>query len=94
MDWLNDPKLHSALTAAIVSLGVWFVKREVTRIDRALAQAVRRDELRQLREDMDRRHDENLARLDRIEESMESGNTGIHQRIDELFLKIPEWLNK
>lgn len=81
---LNDPKLHSGIVAALVGLGIWFVKREVRRIDKALEGAVRRDELKQLREDMDRRHEENSGRLGRIE----TGVTGTHQRIDQLYCDL------
>ena len=40
--------------------------------------------------DMDRRHDENLTRFDRLEEKIDSGITGTHQRIDKLFERLPE----
>lgn len=85
---LNDPKLHSGLVAVLVAAGIWFVKREVARIDKALAGAVRRDELKQLRQDMDRRHEENSGRLERIE----TGVTGTHQRIDQLYCDLMDKL--
>lgn len=83
-DLLTNPTLHSIIVGAIVSLGVWFVKREITRIDKQLANTVRRDELQQIRRDMDRRHEENLERLDRID----TATTGTHKRIDQLYDKL------
>jgi hypothetical protein len=59
----------------------WFVKREIKRIDLALADSVRKQEFEQLREDMNERHRENLDRLDRID----TATTGTHQRIDQLY---------
>lgn len=83
-DWL-DPK--SALLALVTLFGgivSWLFKREVRRIDRALAESVRRTEFEQLRKDMDRRHDENIDRLDRIDEA----TTGTHKRIDDLYCDL------
>lgn len=81
-DFFNDPK--SALLALLgACMGVisWFGKREIRRIDKALAESVRRHEFEQLRKDMDSRHGENIDRLDRIE----TATTGTHKRIDELY---------
>ncbi len=44
----------------------WFFQRELTRIDKAIAEMVRRDEFTKLRDDMDRRHTENVEKLDKI----------------------------
>lgn len=87
-DWINDPKLHSFLVAALVALGVYLVKREVKRIDEGLAHAVKRSELEQLRADMRREHQENLGRLDRIESAIDTGITGTHRRIDDLYKEL------
>jgi len=81
-DFFSDPK--SALIALLGILGgivTWLFKREVRRIDKALAESVRREEFNQWRGDMDRRHEENIDRLDRIE----AATTGTHKRIDELY---------
>lgn len=78
---LSDPRIHSAVVAALVGFGSWFVKREVKRIDHSLANAVKRDELERLREDMDDRHEENRGDLTEIKE----GVNMTHRRIDELY---------
>ena len=87
-DWINDPKLHSTLVAILVAAGAWFVKREVRRIDQGLANAVKRSELEQLRADMRREHQENISRLDRIETAIDTGITGTHRRIDDLYKEL------
>lgn len=100
-DLFNDPKLHSGLVAGIVSAGIWLVrwlvKREISRndqriaaVEKGLANGVKRTEFEQLRADGDQRHRENSERLERIEDA----TTGTHRRIDELFLKMPEWLQR
>lgn len=38
-----------------------------------------------LREDMQRRHEENRANYSKIEETIEAGITGTHQRLDALY---------
>ena len=87
-EWINDPKLHSIFVATLVSLGVFLVKREVKRIDEGLANAVKRSELEQLRADMRREHQENIGRLDRIETAIDTGITGTHRRIDDLYKEL------
>jgi hypothetical protein len=61
-------------------------REEFTRLDNLLAEAVRRDEFNSLRDDMDRRHGDNIERLDRIEKS----TTGTNNRIDAIYEKIIE----
>lgn len=81
-DLLTDPK--SWVIGLITLLGAivaWFFQRELARIDRAIAESVKRDEFNQLRRDMDARHTENVDKLDRID----LGITGTHQRIDALY---------
>lgn len=92
MDFVNDPKLHSALVAAIVSLGVYLVKREISRrdarltsIEEGLADSVRRNEFDQLRRDLHVEHKENLDRFRDLGEKVDASATGTHARIDKLF---------
>lgn len=81
-DLLTDPKAWVlGLLTLLGGIVAWFFQRELARIDRAIAESVRRDEFIQLRGDMDRRHAENVAKLD----SIDSGITGTHQRIDALY---------
>lgn len=87
-EWINDPKLHSGLMAVLAAIGVWFVKREVKRIDDGLADAVKRSEFEKLRTDMREEHQENIGRLERIEKAIDSGITGTHRRIDDLYKEL------
>lgn len=68
-DLLTDPKAWViGLLALLGGVVAWFFQRELARIDKALAESVRRDEFNLLRSDMDRRHNENLTKLDDIGE--------------------------
>lgn len=90
-EFFTDPK--SALLALLGLLGgivTWLFKREVRRIDKALAESVRRHEFEQLRRDMDTRHGENTDRL----KSIEAVTTGTHKRIDELYRDLPGLVKK
>lgn len=79
---LSDPfKLVVIALGAVMTLLGWFMRREMSRFDKALDDMVRKDELEKLRDDMDRRHQEHLGRLDKID----SATTGTHQRIDQLY---------
>lgn len=81
-DLLTDPKAwFIGLLAILGGIVAWFFQRELARIDKAIADSVKRDEFNSLRADMDRRHSENVAKLDNIDE----GITGTHQRIDALY---------
>lgn len=81
-DLLTDPKAWViGLLATLGGIVAWFFQRELSRIDRAIAESVKRDEFNALRADMDRRHNENVTKLDNID----SGITGTHQRIDALY---------
>lgn len=73
-DLLTDPRLHSGVMAILVTAGGWFIRREMRRIDQAFMQSAKRDELHQLRLDLEQRHQENRGRLERIE-----------GRVDELY---------
>lgn len=88
-EFFTDPKnITMAVLAIFGGIVSWFFKREVRRIDEALAESVRRPELEQLRKDMDSRHGENIDRLDRIETT----TTGTHKRIDDLYRDLPGML--
>jgi hypothetical protein len=87
-EWINDPKLHSALVAILVAAGGWFVRREVKRIDEGLADAVKRSEFEQMRADLRQEHRENTGRLERIEKAIDNGITGTHRRIDDLYKEL------
>lgn len=88
-DLLTDPKAWViGLLTVLGGIVTWFFQRELSRIDRALAESVRREEFNQLRGDMDRRHAENVEKLD----SIDSGITGTHRRIDALYERLPEMI--
>lgn len=87
-EFFTDPKTAVAMLAFMVAVVSWFFRREVKRIDQALADSVRRPELEQLRKDQDGRHGENIDRLVRIEVA----TTGTHKRIDELYRDLPGML--
>lgn len=89
-DLLQDPKAHSIFWGAVLAVLGFFGRREVNRIDRAIADSVRKQELSQLRLDMDQRHRENVERLDRIE----AATTGTHSRIDDLYRDLPGLIGK
>lgn len=80
-DLVNDPKVHSVLVAVLVAAGGWFVRREVKRIDEALAEAVKRNELDQLRQESDARHRENKSTMGEIKQTVSE----THRRIDQLY---------
>lgn len=81
-DLFNDPKAIALwLLAALMSLLGWVVNKHVKRLEALEGTAVRKEELKQLRTDMDRRHTENSAKLDNIDK----GITGTHRRIDDLY---------
>lgn len=68
-DLLTDPKAWViGLLAILGGIVAWFFQRELTRIDKAISEMVPRDEFTQLRNDMDRRHTENVKKLDNIGE--------------------------
>lgn len=87
-DWSDPKSLLLALVTLLGGIVSWLFKREVRRIDRALTESVRRTEFEQLRKDMDRRHDENIGRLDRID----TATTGTHKRIDDLYCDLMDKL--
>lgn len=94
-DLLNDPKsIIGYLFGACMGLVMLIWRRHEAdtkeRLVRLEATAVRKDELAQLRADMDRRHTENSTKLDNINE----GVTGTHRRIDELYRDIPNLVRK
>lgn len=69
------------LGAAIVGLMKYLLVGHTRRLDVLEAAAVRKHEFEQLRDDMERRHDENRETLAQIAEA----TTGTHARIDELY---------
>lgn len=84
-DFFSDPKSAAlGLLGTLVGVITWLGKREIRRIDKALDESVRRHEFEQLRKDMDSRHGENIARLDRID----TATTGTHKRIDDLYCDL------
>lgn len=103
---INEQRLYAllltgavALLTGVIAVVIFFIKREFKRIDDAIAASVRRDELSQLRADMekrhteiidrqDKRHAENTNRLERIETTA----TSTHRRIDELYRDLPKLL--
>lgn len=88
-DLLTDPKAwFLGLLAILGGIVAWFFQRELARIDKAIADSVKRDEFNQLREDMDGRHQENKETLGEIKE----GITGTHRRMDDLYQKLPEMI--
>lgn len=81
-DLFNDPKAIALwLLGSLMSLMAWIGNKHVKRLEALEGTAVRKDELAQLRTDMERRHGENTAKLDNIDE----GITGTHRRIDDLY---------
>lgn len=88
-DLLTDPKAwFLGLFAILGAIVAWFFQRELARIDKAIADSVKRDEFNQLRRDMDGRHQENKGTLGEIKE----GIAGTHSRIDALYQKLPEMI--
>lgn len=85
MNDFSDPKsAFIALLGIMGSIVSWLFRREVRRIDKALAESVRRHEFDALRQDLSREHKDNVERLNRIE----SATTGTHKRIDDLYSDI------
>jgi hypothetical protein len=70
-----------SLGAALLALIRYLWKRQERRLDALEADAVRKDEIKQLRQDMQARHEENRETLARIDAS----TTGTHERIDALY---------
>lgn len=82
-DLLSDTRFWlTTLGAGILALMRYLWKKQEKRLEQLEADAVRKGELEQLREDLDRRHAENRATLDRIETAV----TGTHKRIDAILL--------
>lgn len=80
-DWKN---IAIAALGGLVSLGAWIFKGHVRRLEQLEAAAARKQEIEQLREDMDRRHDQNITTLGEIKDAV----TGTHQRIDDLYTQL------
>lgn len=78
---LDAGTVISLLATALAGISVFFVKRYVDKVERLEADAVRRDEIDQLREDMNARHAENTKKLDDIMDA----TSGTHRRIDDLY---------
>lgn len=72
-DIFGDPKsIIVGLIGAVMTLLAWIGRRELERV---------KGDNQSLRDDMERRHKENIDRLDRIE----TGVTDTHRRIDDLY---------
>jgi hypothetical protein len=72
-DIFGDPKsIIVGLIGAVMALLAWIGRRELERV---------KGDNQSLRDDMERRHKENIDRLDRIE----TGVTDTHRRIDDLY---------
>lgn len=79
---LSDARFwFTAMGLGLLGFVKYLWKKQEKRLDALEADAVRKDELQQLREDMEHRHDENRELLARIDAS----TTGTHQRIDQLY---------
>lgn len=81
-DLLTDPKAWVVgLLALLGGIVAWFFQRELARIDKAIAESVKRAELEQFRQDQRKEHEENKATLREIKD----GVTDTHRRIDDLY---------
>ncbi len=81
-DLFTDPKAWVLGLLTILGAAVaWFFQRELSRIDKAIAESVTRNELEQFRIDQRQEHEENKNTLREIKD----GITGTHQRIDTLY---------
>jgi hypothetical protein len=81
-DLLSDVRFwFTAMGLGLVSLVKYLWAKQEKRLADLEANTVRREELEDLRADLRGEHEENSRRLDRIE----SGVTGTHKRLDELY---------
>jgi hypothetical protein len=92
----NDVPTYSKLVdlalGLLAGLVLWFSKRSVTKFDRRIEvlerDAVRVASLKLMREQLSKEHEENSARLDRIEGNgvrLEGQISSVHSRVDDVF---------
>lgn len=102
-DLLTNPTLHSLIVGAIVSLGVWFVKRYIQRgesqiesrfaaIEKQLQSTVKKEELTLLRRDSDRRHEENREVQSEIKELVKAMDSRLYELVKSLG-SLPRKIN-
>jgi len=77
-DWKN---IAITLLGALVTLLTWLGKGALDRLKYL-------EEHTATNADVDRRHIENGGRLDRIEEKIDTGISGVHERIDRIFERL------
>lgn len=82
------------LFGALMGLVLFTWKKQTkdteTRLALIEANAAKKHEFEQLREDMQAEHAENVRRLEKIAEKIDTGITGTHQRIDSLFDRLAD----
>jgi hypothetical protein len=78
---LSDPKFTLAVVGALVGLLMWLGRGYTRRLEALEREAVRKMDLKELRDDLRREHAENSEKL----ESIETAVTGTHRRIDDLY---------
>lgn len=81
---LSDPKFTLAVVCALVGLLMWLGKGYTRRLEALEREAVRRKDLKELRDDLRLEHRENTEKL----ESIETAVTGTHRRIDQLYIDL------
>lgn len=80
-DLLSDPRFSLAVATGLVAMSVWIFKSHSRRLELLEREAVKKEDLTMLREDLKAEHKENSTKLDGIEAAV----TGTHRRIDELY---------
>ncbi|HEY6927443.1 MAG TPA: hypothetical protein VI653_28470 [Steroidobacteraceae bacterium] len=78
---LSDPKFSLFVVSALGALLMWLGKGYTRRLEALEREAVRKKDLKELREDLRSEHKQNTEKLD----SIESAVTGTHRRIDDLY---------
>lgn len=78
---LSDPKFALAVVGALVGLLMWLGRGYIRRLELLEREAVKRKDLKELREDLRLEHKENSEKLESIEKAV----TGTNRRIDELY---------
>lgn len=85
-DLLNEPKaLIGYLLTALLGLVMYIWRRNDAETQRRI-ENLEKSAVTQA--DVDKRHEENIDRLDRIETAV----TGTHRRIDDLYKNLPEMI--
>lgn len=79
---LSDVRFwFTAMGLGLLGFVKYLWNKQEKRLAALEATAVRKEDIQQLRDDMERRHDENRETLARIDAS----TTGTHKRIDQLY---------